>query len=220
MDYALLDGEDAKQKYLAAGRTKCQIHLVGTLKYDPYLNSDKLNTPGELIAVCLGALACDYDQNYQLCTELEKENKPFCVRFHPAVEATVRKRFTDRNWKISYPDQETALDFILRCHTIISGDSNILLEAIILKRRPIYFASDGIGLDHYGFLKNGIVDTVHYRWEHVIEALSQPFDIETHRRRAKHYHDTLYTEWEGRSTELAMKYIRGILSSQYRVVSI
>lgn len=212
MDYALLEGEDAKQKYLAAGTNPTtRIHLVGTLKYDPYLNSEKLDIPGRLIAVCVGALACDYDQNFNLCSQLEKENKPFCIRFHPAVQPDIRKRFTDRNWNISYPDKELALDFILRCHTIISGDSNILLEAIILKRRPVYFASDGIGLDYYGFLKNGIVDTVHYRYEHVIESLSQPFDLETHRGRAKHYHDPLYTEYEGRSTELAMKYINEIV---------
>ena len=211
VDYALLEGEDAKAKYLAAGTTNAKIGLIGTMKYDSYLQSTEIETPGKYAAVCLGIASVDYDQNFELCLELKKSNMPFCLRFHPGVKENIRNRFIREGWNVSQPEQETALDFIMRCHTIISGDSNILLEAIILKRRPVYFASDGEGLDYYGFLKAGIIDTTHYRFEHVVDALQADFDIEQHRKNAKFYCDTLYTPFEGKSTELAIQKMNDIL---------
>lgn len=211
VDYALLEGEDAKSKYLAAGPTRAKIELVGTMKYDPYLQRSELDILGELIGVCLGIECHDYDQNFALCAELEKLKKPFSLRFHPAVSQSIRKRFSEAGWAFSQPEEETALDFIMRCHTIVSGDSNILLEAIILKRRPLYFASDGEGLDYYGFLKAGILDTTHFRFEHVIIALGEDFDIASHRQSAKYFCDTINSPFEGRSTELAIKSLNKII---------
>lgn len=210
VDYALLDGEDARQKYLNAGSTKAEIHLIGTMKYDPYLQ--KTLDRGPNVGVCIGIAANDIEQNIALCRQLDKNRETFTVRFHPAVSSEVRERFTAHNWKVSLPEDENALDFILRCHSIISGDSTILLEAIILKRRPLYFASDGVGLDYYGFLKTGILDNVWYRHEHVLQALSRPFDIEKHRLKAKHYCATLYTDDEANSTTRAVGILENILN--------
>lgn len=211
VDYALLDGKDAQQKYANAGPSKAKVHLIGTMKYDPYLQRPELYRQGSLIGICIGGVANDIDVVMALCKYLEEKAKPFCIRFHPMVTPEVRNAFTNNGWQVSQPEEETALDFILRCHTIISGDSTILLEAIVLKRRPIYFASDGNGQDYYGFLKAGILDKVYYTPAEVIAALDQPFNLDTHRRKAKHFCDNLYTDQEGHSTDQAIAILEKIL---------
>ena len=207
MTYALLDGEDARQKYLAAGKTDTEIRLIGAMKYDPYLTRKEVEEPGRLVGVCFSRVAHDLHQNLELCQALEQEGVGFAVRFHPAVGKEVRLEFESRGWRVSEPEEENSLDFVLRCHSLVSGDSNILMESILLKRRPIYFSSDKQALDYYGFAKQGLVEKICLRWQEVIDLLGTEFNLEVHRRNAKHYHDPLYTEWEGRSTELAVRCI-------------
>src|SRR5690606_23846387 len=132
VNYALLDGRDARDKYANAGSSQAEVHLIGTMKYDPYLQDPQLNSPGELTGICIGTVAHDIEKNISLCHRLEEMQKPFCLRFHPAVTAETRRLFTTNGWQASEPESETALDFIVRCHTIISGDSTILLEASVL----------------------------------------------------------------------------------------
>jgi len=206
-DIAFLDGEDAKEKYLAAGKTKTEIHLVGSLKYDPYLKRREIDEAKELVGVCIGMVYHDIDENFKLCEALEKAETPFCLRFHPLMDEAVQKRFTDRGWEIS-DKEEKAPDFILRCGSIVSGDSNILLEAIILKRQPIYFASMGTSVDYYGFVKEGICKEACLSFPEVLAQLQEPFDLSTHRLRAKRYNDTLGTENEGHSTEMVVDQLR------------
>lgn len=210
VDYALLDGEDSKAKYLRAGHTHAKIFLIGTMKYDPYLQHELLDKPGELIGVCMGVAAHDLDKTVELCKLLKTMGIPFSVRFHPSVTEKTRAVFEREEWMVSLPENETALDFIMRCHSIISGDSTILLEAIVLKRRPVYFCSDGVNRDYYGFLKRGVLEEAYYTPQEVLDALNEDFDMEAHRKNAKWYCDSLYTEYEGRSTERAMEILRGL----------
>ncbi|MCZ4407288.1 hypothetical protein O3Q51_00600 [Cryomorphaceae bacterium 1068] len=206
-DIAFLDGEDAKEKYLAAGATKTKIHLVGSLKYDPYLKRREIDETKELVGVCIGMVYHEVDENFKLCEALEKAGTPFCLRFHPLMDEAVQKSFTDRGWEIS-DKEEKAPDFILRCGSIVSGDSNILLEAIILKRQPIYFASTGVSIDYYGFVEQEICKRACLTFGEVISQLSEEFDLTYHRQKAKRYNDTLGTENEGKSTELVLGILR------------
>jgi len=207
MTYALLDGQDARDKYLSAGNTDTEIRLIGAMKYDTYLSSPEVNQSGSLVGICFSHVAHDLHENLALCEALEKEGVDFALRFHPAVKKDVRNKFSSRGWEISEPETENSLDFVMRCHSIVSSDSNILLEAILMKRRSVYFSSDKQSMDYYGFAKKGVVEKICLSWKDVMNLLSTEFDLETHRRRAKYFHDPLYTEWEGRSTELAIKYI-------------
>ncbi len=206
-DIAFLDGEDAKEKYLTAGKTKTEIHLVGSLKYDPYLKRREIDETKELVGVCIGMVYHDVDENFKLCEALEKAGTPFCLRFHPLMDEAVQKRFSDRGWEIS-DKEEKAPDFILRCGSIVSGDSNILLEAIILKRQPIYFASTGESIDYYGFVKQEICKRACLTFGEVISQLEEEFDLPYHRQKARRYNDTLGTENEGQSTRLILKVLQ------------
>lgn len=206
-DIAFLDGVDAKEKYLAAGPTSTEIHLVGSLKYDPYLKRREIDETKELVGVCIGMVYHNVNENFKLCEALEEAGTPFCLRFHPLMDEAVQKRFADRGWEIS-PTEEKAPDFILRCGSIVSGDSNILLEAIILKRQPIYFASTGMSVDYYGFVSQEICKKACLNFKEVIAQLREKFDLAYHRQKARRYHDTLGTENEGKSTDLVLDLIQ------------
>ena len=202
-DVAFLDGENAKEKYLSSGKTNTDIHLVGAMKYDKYLKSREIDEKKELVGVCFGMVYHEVDKNFELCEKLEKMKIPFCMRFHPLMDEAIQKRFSDRGWEISSKD-EKAGHFILRCGKIISGDSNILLEAIILKRQPIYFASTGENIDYYGFVKEGICKEACLTVKEVIQQYGEPFEIAVRRDRAKRYQNNLGTEFEGKGTELIL----------------
>lgn len=205
---ALLDGQDARDKYAAAGPSDTKVHLVGSAKYDAYLSDPQISVLGEKVAICIGHVDVDHADFKALCTALDKNQTPFCIRFHPAVGDEIRKSYAAHGWEISQPETESALDLIVRCHTIVSADSNILLEAILLHRRPIYLSHSQRIFDYYGFLKNGVVERATYNWREVLDLLEKPFTAEPFRRAAKVYQDTLYTDFEGRSGEL----MRGVLS--------
>ncbi len=205
---ALLDGQDAKNKYALAGPSDTQVHLVGSSKYDKYISNPSISKLGSMIAICVGHVDTNHEDFKTLCRELDKANEPFCIRFHPAVDKETREAYESHGWNLSQPENESALDLIIKCHTIISADSNILLEAILLHRRPIYLSHSRRIFDYYGFVENGVVETVNYTWTDVMTLLEKPFDKEKHRRAAKHYQDTLYTDFEGRSGELMMEVLK------------
>lgn len=210
--YAFLDGQDAKEKYLAAGPTETQIELTGPMKYDAYLNHSDIDAPGKLIGICLGLAHCDLMENRKLCEKLAAAGIPFCLRFHPLMDASAKTPFEGHNWEFSDPKSENALDFIMRCHSIISPDSNIHLEALILKRRPIYLAPKEETIDYYDFVKNGLLEPAVNNSEELLTRLNAPYSQEPFRRNAKRYHAGLFTDWEGKSTERIHKRVLQIIA--------
>lgn len=212
MNYALLDGLDAEYKYKNAGESTTKTFLIGTMKFDKYLNKDEIITQSKYISVCISKYFCDIEKNFELCVSLEARNIPFIIRFHPNVADGMRKKFIERGWSISNK-HETAITHILKCNTIISGDSTILLEAIILYRRPLYFASTGVN-DFYQYLKTGILDEAYTSVEAVVEGLSMPFDIDTHRAKAEYYNSALNSDYEGKSVERTASIVDDIITCQ------
>ena len=212
MTYAFLDGEDAKDKYLNAGPTESKIALTGTMKLDPYLSKPEIKEPGKYISVGISVHFCDIDKNFMLCRELESRDIPFIVRFHPNVTPDIREKFTAPGWHIS-DNRETALDHILQTKAVISGDSTILLEAIMLYRRPIYFASTGVN-DFYQYLENGLIDKAYTEIDDLVNSLSNDFDMDLHRQKAKYYNDALYSDYEGQSVERTANLILDIVGKK------
>lgn len=213
VDLALLDGADAKNKYQIAPNQSIAIKLIGSPKYDSALKSDKLHQRSDAIGVCLNMNPKEHSDIKNLCLELEKQNINFILRCHPHLNKKFLLPFEDLNWSFSDPNIEKETDFILNCKAIISGDSNILLDTIVLFRRPIYFNSSGVVSDYYGFLKNGVVDKMYQNTHEVIaEIKKSSYDITFRRQRAKYYIDSINSNFEGKSSEEAEKQIRLLLN--------
>lgn len=209
MTYAFLDGEDARDKYENAGPSETKISLTGNMKLDPYLNKPDITAPGKYISVGISLYFCDIEKNFKLCRALEAKDLPFIVRFHPNVPPDIREKFTSQGWMIS-DNRETALDHIIQTKAVISGDSTILLEAIMLYRRPIYFASTGVN-DFYQYLENGMLDKAYTEIDDLVNSLFNDFDMTHHRQKAKYYNDALYSDYEGKSIDRTAKLISEII---------
>lgn len=214
VDLALLDGQNAKEKYKIAPNKKVQIELIGSPKYDNALNDPKLHNVSDLIGICVNMNTQEHDNIFALCEQLNNLDLKFIIRFHPHLTSKHTTQFIKSKWLYSDPKVETESDFILRCGKVVSGDSNILLDSIVLYRRPIYFAPSKLASDYYGFLNNGVIDKHYDCIEDVIaEVKNSNYDIPAGRQKAKFYINTINSEFEGRSNELALKHINELINS-------
>ncbi len=108
------------------------------------------------------------------------------------------------------PKCEDSFAFLTRVDVAISGDSSILLEAVLMDVYPIYYDFSLHRLDYYSFLHNGLVEYASEPDEvcSILEKLSK--SKPSVRSRAKLYCCTVDTPFEGHSSDLAAQIISGI----------
>ena len=117
-----------------------------------------------------------------------------------SIASKFRLKFS--NCKTTHP-----FDFLSNVDLIISGDSNIHLEAASMNVSSIYFDSTKLNLDWYGFKKNGIVDFFDKVDPTVLKIKELIIEKKNIRNRAKLYIETINTKFDGKSTELCSKII-------------
>ena len=162
-DYAFLDGVDALEKYQKKGLGDCVVFLAGISKLDQTLRQLSNLT---LVRNCISICPNDLDEVDPVMAAakyiLEKVGNAFtvCVRPHPGDT----RRFNEWRQKslqiggtYSAPEVERSTDLIIKSAIVIAADSNILLEAALLKATPICMPFKGKILDHYGFIRRGVV---------------------------------------------------------------
>lgn len=211
VDLALLDGKDSMAKYRIAPKQNVKIELIGSLKYDNFIQRSKVPPARIIVGVCVNYFQADHPLQLQLCEELSKANVPFIIRFHPHLVVHRREVFMNEKWLYS-SDDEKECEFILKCSHVVSEDSNILLDTLVLHRTPIYYKVANRGVDYYGFLANGLVEKRYTNINDVFAYINEKQNnILEQRKRAKYYIDTLYTDNEGMSLSLAVKHIQSFV---------
>lgn len=211
VDYALLEGEDSLLKYLNFSvNSKTKIHVIGCMKLDRFLKQINLDVLGNDIGICIGMYNCDVQVCLELCKLLVDSGKSVRIRFHPSVPHGIRKLFDSNKLNISNPESENALDFIVRCNLIVSSDSTILLEAILLNRKAIYFPSTGKQVDYYGYIANKLLSRACSNLDEVIAEIEFPHDKFISREKAKYYVQNLETE---NATKSALDILSNILKT-------
>jgi len=212
VDFALLDGEDSADKYYSPTSTT-RIALVGAMKYDKYLAANLHKTKGEIFGICLSDYYCNFDKVKRLCELMDAQGHSFEIRTHPALSSKNLIKFYSKEWTLSDGRVENSLDFILRCHTIISGDSTILLDSLVLGRRSIYFSSDGSRADYYGYYEKGMFPKIYIEPEEVLSSLTENYELSLYRSAAKHFNSVIGTQFEGKSGQLAWSHIESIMEN-------
>jgi hypothetical protein len=99
-------------------------------------------------------------------------------------------------------NHQTSFDFLNNIDILISGDSNIHLEATLLNIYSIYFDPHGTKLDWYGFHKNDLIP-YYSETEKLFSDLS--FLIKNRpdvRYKAKIFCDNIQTQYDGNSNFL------------------
>jgi len=218
VDLALLDGIDSKNKYQVLDTKRTQIALVGSPKYDTMLARKDLNFEqirSDTIGICVNLNEEEYESLINICKWLSSNSKPFLVRFHPRLKESAKLPFRNLKCRISDPSIQSELDFIIQCCTIVSGDSSILLDTLVLFRKPIYFTTSDRFNDYYGFVKNGIVMK---RIQHINDLKKELSNINSvnpnYREKAQKYIATLGTRNEGMSAKLIADHITNLIQSR------
>ena len=135
----------------------------------------------------------------------------FTLRPHPGDKRDFSfvKEF-DSNVRFSDGKKEPAFDFLKQQDALIAADSSIHLEATMLNIISFYyrFNTSAFIPDYYGYVKQGLVEKA-ADTNQLIKLLRQ---YQNHRplvfELARYYNAVLGTEYEGRSHELALKYIQ------------
>lgn len=217
--YALLEGNDAKEKYILNGSDHKKIKLIGMPKYDglqKYTNrSKKINS----IAFCT-TWALQKQDILKLIHKTHNHFSDFKLYFRPHTfehyEQVYKISELPRNFIFSDPTKENVFQLLKKVDCIISGNSSILLEAALLNIIPFYFVSDqktryndsNIIDDKYGYVKRGIAFNIHN-----LDDLVQQIKLFDKRKpnltsKTQYYCSTVGTKWHGKSSILAANYIR------------
>jgi len=219
-DYALLEGKDSLSKYSKSGEIKSKVFLIGMPKFDKYFSGINKSVNLRKLGICTNTL----DPLEEVSSIVEYLNKRFptielFLRPHPGSKDKVfyQKLANDVLGEYSDPDVEDAFAFLKKVDAIIACDSSILLEAVLLNVYPIYYDYRNEKIDSYGYVKNGLADYANnYRdLGVIIDRLinNKPYI----RNKAKYYCETVGTESDGKSTELAKYVISSIVFSNSKL---
>ncbi|APZ45332.1 hypothetical protein BW723_03015 [Polaribacter reichenbachii] len=210
--YALLDGKDALLKYKKSGPVKSQVQLVGMTKFDDYIdqvnNNNKVETLG--IAFNMG----DQIDDVKKCIEKiksEHSDLKIIARPHPAEK---RNLALLNNVTLSKPSVESAFDFIKSIDCLISGDSSIHLEAVLLNVFACYYNfTKSKRFDFYGYVENGLLK--HYKTieDLNIELGKLKIFKPNVQSKSNFYNAAIGSEFYGKSTIKISKFIQDTIKS-------
>ncbi|NEM98995.1 hypothetical protein [Pontibacter burrus] len=211
-DLNLLEGQDALVKYKLCGPVEGKVELVGMPKADAYANYR--NTSQQIGTIGIGCnLMDDLGEITRLLRQLTIDfpSINFILRPHPRDKRDFKTLSTiSSNISISDPRTEPTFDYLNRIDVQLSGNSGIHLEAVLLNVWSIFYNMNSTESlhDYYGFIAHGLADaaTNYSELRDLLQSsLNQKPEVYL---RAKYYNATVGTEHDGKSSELALKYLK------------
>ena len=211
VDVAFLEGIDTAEKYDLLGKTETttRVFLTGIARADKARASARLRGAIDTVGVCVNKL--DPTQAVQrFVRELTSRtpNRTIVIRPHPS---------DTRDWTalLSLPTSnsrtEAPFDFLDRVDAIVTGPSNIALEAALVNVLPLFIDFAENDRDHYGFVRRGLCRKVATADE-VVEILDSTRDWVPPRDALRAYCATVDTPHDGRSAELVAELVAQMLA--------
>lgn len=209
VDIAFLDGVSAAETYMRCAENGPGFKLTPTEPLVLLTGQKKHVLPRDPGGSAIG-IACnlldDIDTMIGIARGLAAAGHIVCLRWHPRQEAEqIRQIVTAAESapeSMGYSDSasEPVNEFLRGVHTVVAGDSSILLESAIAGCRPIYLrSSDRVVEDYYGFVANGLARRAD-NLEGIVEALSCDGPSA---EAIRHFSATYGTAWQGFEGELA-----------------
>lgn len=198
--YSLLEGEDAFYKYKKCGPINSEVYLVGMPKFDFY--SENINQKLSLDTIGVAYNLTDrIDHTQEFLLQLRNNNPDIMIfaRPHPADERALP---SIENIKISNPKNENSFEFLKQIDCLISGESSIHLEAVLLNVYPCYFnfGNSNERFDYYSYIKNGLVENFK-NFEQLNEKIQELKNFKPNiQHRGKYYNASLGKNFYGKSS--------------------
>tara|TARA_B110000240_G_scaffold146727_1_gene162171 strand:- start:87 stop:1442 length:1356 start_codon:yes stop_codon:yes gene_type:complete len=207
-DYALLEGNDALYKYKEIGNIESDIFLLGSLKLggEKKINN---NLTIQTIGVCID-LVSDLSIVDDLIVELLRHFSSINIilRPHPREERlnSIRNLQVKHNISISYSNKIDVIHFLEKVDCIVSGESNIHLEATLMNIIPIYYSFSiqrNSTKDVYGFIANKLIKYMANDLQELIGVINDlKIKKPNIRNRAKYYDASIGTCFDGNTIML------------------
>ncbi|PXX27824.1 hypothetical protein [Arenibacter sp. ARW7G5Y1] len=204
--YALLEGQDAYDKYLRCGNITSQVHLVGMSKFDDFY--DQINTNNTLKTLGLAFnLSDDLAIVSGTLSSIHKKfpNLKIILRPHPGE---LRDLSNFSGYIISDSKKENSFEFLKKIDVLITGDSSIHLEATLLNVYSIYYVlSTRNVFDYYSFVKNGLI--THCEDFNQLESQIEQLIVSKKniQKRATYYNAAIGENFCGKSTQKIIEII-------------
>ena len=153
-DLSFLDGLDSAQKYARADNPVVgDVFLTGIAKADP-VRREAADRGGSVrtVGICVNLLDATGDVVSAIATL--KKLRPeldFVLRPHPRD-----RRNWERHVELAVSRSETSFEFLAKVDAIVSGPSNIILEAALAGVAPVFLDYSGRAGDNYGFVATGL----------------------------------------------------------------
>lgn len=207
-DMALLEGEDAKCKYLKMGNTHTKIELVGIPRIEKYLEYRKCIHNIQKIGLAYNTFD-DLNKLKELIVYIKNQlpNIQFILRRHPGDERdTSILNELEVNWSDSR--NEISFEFINKIDLLISGESNIHLEASMLNRPCVYYQITNTDFfDYYGFVSKNISKYIETLPTLVDYIKQYKYEEPEPYLQAAYYNAAIKSDFEGKSINKIVNFI-------------
>ena len=214
-DLNLLEGQDALDKYRQCGPITGEVRLIGMPKADAFLAHKNLGSTIRHIGICTNTM--DELEAIRVLLVVLRDNFPdwlISLRPHPgdrrdfgfieAVKGPVQ---------LSDSKTESAFAFLKKQDALIAADSSIHLEATMLNILSIYyrFGKSNFKYDYYGYVEHNLIEAARD-----LPALLHVLNLYAQNRprvyqKASYYNAVIGTAYEGKSHELALRYLQEFL---------
>jgi hypothetical protein len=212
--YSFLDGQESLEKYLFAGEPEGEVYLSGGVRFDPIFQQykPKARENVNIIGIAINMLD-DFEKVKALCLFLLENNFKLLLRPHPRYGALSQAWLEENGIAYSDPKTETSFDFINKIDLMISNESAIHLDATMMRCPSVVynFSSNPI-LDHYSFLKTGLVEIAH-DGQQLLEMIGKQKHLLPDAATLQYYNASCGTALEGHLGEMIAKFISSIDSS-------
>ena len=205
-DWALLEGEDSKQKYLENGVTNSNIELIGMPKFDKHISEVNTNTKLKKLGIAYNAMD-DLHIVKNLAQELSLyfSDLEIIIRPHPS---DLRKLDLEQVFE-SNPKKENSFEFLSKIDALIAADSSIHLEAVLMNVYSIsYSFTSKPAIDYYGFIKKGLVEHIDSKGELKEKISNLKMEKPNIQQRALYYNADIGSKFYGQSSRQAALIIK------------
>lgn len=210
-DLNLLEGQDALDKYKQCGPITSRVELVGMPKADSFAKFR--NRSQSINRIGIGCNLMDSTEEIvHVAKQLARDfpEVEIILRPHPRDNRNFQNLIQGPNISFSNSRQESTFDFLKEIDVLLSGNSGIHLEAVLLNVWAIYYnmnRSEKLH-DYYGFIRKGLVDAAgSYTELHKLLQFHIQNKPEVYHR-AKYFNATVGSPYDGKSSELALHLVK------------
>lgn len=217
-NYAFLEGLDSLQKYDSYGKSKTKVFLVGQSKADDFIQFRNKSNEIKNLGICVSSLDI-IEKVEEVCLEIIKKfpKLKLKLRPHPSDKRFNGWKQLSKKLEINFSDakNESSFKFLQMVDSIITGDSNIVLESVVMNVYPIRYVFADKMTDFYGFIHSGIVMNAYNNPNDLLDRLDELINYKPNiQYKSKAYNDVVGTKYEGKSTLIIVELINNIIITE------